>query len=215
MMKKFISFVLLVLMLAGMMSVGAMAAGTPTIEVSSVEAAPGETVTVSVSLVNNPGIACFELAVSYDTSKLEWTGVTSGGLDGNWDVAVGETVMWVNAENYTQDGEIFNLTFKVRDTASGSAEITLSYEAGEVFDENEADVAFSVSAGGIAIREKGADMNGDGDTNVLDLVTLMKHLVGLVDLEFSVADVTADNKVNVVDVIRLARYLAGDDVELY
>lgn len=216
-MKKVISLVMAVLLLVGMMSVGALAAGTPSIQVSNTDAHPGDTVTVMVSLENNPGIACFELAVSYDSSRLEWTGVSvNEEMGGNWDAAVGETILWVNADDYKQNGEIFSLTFKVLDSAkAGAADVSVSYEVGEVFDENEQDVNFTVSAGGVTIKAKGADLNKDGETDALDVICLMKHIVGLTELDETDADINADNTVDILDVIRLIRYLAGENIQLY
>lgn len=49
----------------------ALAAGDPTIEVASVEAKAGETVKVTISLKNNPGITLMKLLLDYDESKLE------------------------------------------------------------------------------------------------------------------------------------------------
>lgn len=216
-MKKVLSLVMSVLLLIGMMSVGALATGTPTIQVSKTDARPGDTVTVTVSLENNPGIACFEFMVNYDSSSLEWTGVSvNEEMGGSWDAAVGETILWVNADNYTENGEIFSLTFKVLASAkAGDAEVSVSYEAGEVFDENEQDVSFVVSAGGVTIKATGADLNKDGATNLLDLICLMKHVVGAEKLDETEADLTVDGKVDILDVIRFARYLAGADVKLY
>lgn len=218
-MKRIILFLLLVGMFAGMMSVGVLATDGPTIQVSDAEAAPGDSVTVSVSIVNNPGIACFELTVDYDESKLEWIGIAKGEPEGTWDIAIGESVMWVNSENYSQDGVILVLEFNVLETASGSAEITVSYEVGEIFNEDEVDVDFKVSAGSVAIEgaeeRVPGDLNGDGTANALDLLALMKYILGLTELDSSVADVTASKTVDILDVIRLARFLAGKNVELY
>lgn len=216
-MKKVISLVMSVLLVIGMLSVSVLAAGTPTIQVSKADARPGDTVTVTVSLENNPGIACFELVVSYDTSRLEWTGVSvNEEMGGSWDAAVGETILWVNADNYTQNGEIFSLTFNVLDSAkAGDADVSVSYEDGEVFDENEQDVSFVVSAGGVTIKAGGADLNKDGVTDLRDIICLMKHIVGAEKLDETEADITVDGKVNILDVIRFVRYLAGADVELY
>ena len=216
-MKRTIVFVLMILMLTGVLPTGSMASGLPTIYVLEEVAVPGETVILSVGLKNNPGIACFELTVDYDASQLAWVDVSENTeLDGSWDAAVGETILWVNADNYAQDGEVFSLTFEVLDSADvGYAPVTISYKSGEIFDENEVDVHFVVEAGGVMINTEGADINKDGETNALDVICLMKHIVGLAELDTTDADINTDDTVDVLDVIRLIRYLAGENVQLY
>jgi len=129
-----------------------LATGTPTFEVSEAEGQPGEEVTVTVSIVNNPGIAAIDLKVEYDTSRLEWIGVTQGAMAGNWDTAVGQTITWFGIGNYTEDGLAATLTFRVKSDASdGHAEVKVSYETGSVYNWDEEDVEFGVEAGGVEV----------------------------------------------------------------
>lgn len=165
---------------------------------------------------NNPGIACFEFAVIYDETVLRWTGFTKGALEGTWDAAAGETILWVNAENYVQDGEIFTLTFEIlEDAPVGLSEVTVSYMAGEIFDEDERDVDFAIQAGSVKVKPEGADLNKDGVTDSEDLNCLMNYLIGDESLEDWEADINADGVVDVLDIVRFVRYLADETVELY
>lgn len=56
----------------------------------------------------------------------------------------------------------------------------------------------------------------DGIPDAVELVTLMKYVVGAHDLaRDSAYDYNGDGSVDILDIVRVIRYLAGDDVELY
>ena len=152
-MKKIISFLLAALLLTGVLAMSATAAGEPEFRVSTAEASPGETVDLTVSTVNNPGIASFELDIHYDSSVLEWTAVSKGSYGGNWDVGVDESALWIDADNHSDDAVILTMTFKVKDTApAGLSEVSVSYEQGNVFDEDANDVDFETVSGGVQVK---------------------------------------------------------------
>ena len=154
-MKKLLSFLLAALLLAAL-PLCAAADGIPSFVVSSGSAAPGEEVTLTVSLANNPGIASFEYSVVYDDSVLEWTGVTKGGLAGNWDVGVGEAVTWIDADNHTDNGVVTTLVFTVKaNAAPQDTAVTLEYDPDNVFDENADNVAFAVVPGVVTVTGSG------------------------------------------------------------
>ena len=78
-MKRMIS-ILCAILLVTVLLLPAAAAGTPTITVSQATARRGESVDVTISLQNNPGIITMRLSVSYDTSALTLTNVTDLAL---------------------------------------------------------------------------------------------------------------------------------------
>lgn len=190
---------------------------TPQILVSSASAAPGGTAEITVSLQNNPGIASFELEVTYDKTKLKWIGITQGDMEGNWDVAVGENALWVNAEDYNEDGVILTLTFEVLEGATGESSVSVAYDSGDIFDVNEKNISFEVVAGTIAIKgHVPGDVNNDGVTNNKDLLRLMKYLKGKdVEVNKVALDINGDGSENNKDLLRLMKYLKGKDVEIY
>lgn len=190
----------------------------PRIVVSDASAAPGNTVNLTVTVENNPGIASFELTVVYDKEKLNWTGITQGDMEGTWDIAVGESALWVSAENLYEDGVVvLTLTFEVLAGAEGTASVTVAYDDGDIFDENENDVDFEITSGTIRIRSHVAgDVNGDGNVNNKDILRLMKYLKGKdVEVNEAALDINGDGNVNNKDLLRLMKYLKGKDVEIY
>ncbi|MBR1814957.1 MAG: S-layer homology domain-containing protein [Lachnospiraceae bacterium] len=155
-MKKLLSILLTVALLMGLAGVSSMADGEPTFQVSSAEAEPGEEVSLTVSLVNSPCVASVELAVDYDASVLEWTGVQEGEYGGTYDLAVGQLLTWFAADprsGETKDGVFCTLTFKVLEgAASGQTPVTITYEEDSVYNPNEDNEFFLVSPGSVEVK---------------------------------------------------------------
>ncbi|ATW24905.1 S-layer homology domain-containing protein [Candidatus Formimonas warabiya] len=101
----------------------------PTITVGSTASAvaPGDTVSIPVSIANNPGIATLGFEFDYDTSDLTLDSVTtstyglpnglcaSGAFTGN---PAGAKATWFQNENLTADGPLFYLNFTVKSSAT-------------------------------------------------------------------------------------------------
>ena len=131
----------------------------PSFHVAEVNGRAGGTVTVPVTIKNNPGIALFKVNVEYDENILEWTGISHKALDGFWSAEVGKPVVWVgngDAE-YEDDGEIFTLTFAVKENIEPqTTSIHLSYDPDDIQSWNEElidyeNVAFAVIEGKVNI----------------------------------------------------------------
>ncbi len=132
----------------------------PTIIVDNAEASAGETVTVTVRIENNPGIAGAILRLSYD-SALTLTGASNGeafsylqftrpGQYSNpcnfcWDSESGMA---------TEDGVILTLTFTVSNTAASgdTLDVSVSYTYGDIYDENLDDVDLDIINGHITLN---------------------------------------------------------------
>lgn len=138
--------------------------GTPTgpaFVVSKTTAKAGDTVEVTVSLKNNPGIAGAKISIRY-ASALTLTNATEGsalepidytapanlksGCAFNWDSLMGEA---------TEDGVVLYLTFKVSDqvVAGDVLDISCSYVHGDIYDENIEDVSLDCINGSVTIKE--------------------------------------------------------------
>lgn len=156
-MVKKITALLLAIVISVSMSAVAFAAGTPTVSVSSTVASPGETVTLNVSISNNPGINTFSFGFDYDTSKLTLTGVELvSGIPGQFTYS--KKAVWLNSGDITTNGNYLTLTFVVAsDAASGDANVTVTYNTGDISNYNEDDVDFEISAGKITVKNNDAD----------------------------------------------------------
>ena len=148
-MKKVLSIIVAMIMVLSVIPLSA--AATPTITVSSASAEKGATVSLNVSISNNPGINTFSLGFDYDTSRLSLTNVAkSEGLPGQFQYS--RKAVWLNSSDTTYNGVILVLTFKVLDNApSGDASVAVTYSTGDISNYNEDDVDFTLVSGKVSI----------------------------------------------------------------
>ena len=195
----------------------------PQIVVSSASAMAGSTVTVDVSLLNNPGIVSMALTVDFD-EHLELVSVTDSGLIPGQvhSPTMGKpyVLCWVNdtaTENFTADGVIATLTFEVpEDMPVGEYPITVSYDLDnyDIYNCDVELVEFAVVNGRVNVIDVLiGDVNTDTKVNALDRLYLTRFLAKWADYPEAVinmiaADVNVDTKVNALDRLILTRYLA-------
>ena len=123
-----------------------------TFTLSSATAKAGQTVTVTVSLKNNPGILGAIFSVSYDSSVMTLTGaangVTATGVKYTAPSRFKDptTFLWDSLDpTWTQDGTVLTLTFKVASNAPrGSYAVTLNYDPYDIFDADGDPIFFDV-----------------------------------------------------------------------
>ena len=165
--KKSVSLLMTLFMLCSVVAGNVVFADTDAqINVSSAKCyleGASETVTIDISLANNPGIISMMLELSYDNEYLTLTNVEDFGILGS--IAHGNdlnklpyTLSWENdtvSENITTNGKIATLTFEVsKDTPEGVYPITLSYDnySDDILDVNLKTVDFSVNTGSITVK---------------------------------------------------------------
>ncbi len=157
-----------VLWLLTWLTTASLAAGTATLAVSSAEAAPGETVTLTVSLSDNPGYAAFNMTVDFDETRLEMTDFklsTVGGLSAA--SAATRTATYASLAESTADGALATLTFRVRDDApGGTAGVGLTGVA--FFNASEKRVSVTITAGGITVAGEEAPQAPTGTEKPAD-----------------------------------------------
>ena len=197
----------------------------PQIVVNSVKGREGATVSVAISLKNNPGIASMRLKVDYDSSALTLVGVNDLGVLGSQlhsDQYTDPYVLcWANdtvTQNFTHNGEVVVLTFKIQDDANlGRYDITVSYDYDkyDIHNVQVQKVKFYTVDGAIEVVDVlPGDANGDGSVDTLDRLTLSRYLANwkgytLDQLNFAGADVNSDGSVDTLDRLILSRHLAN------
>ena len=135
----------------------------PTFVVGNVSASAGQTVTVPVSIVNNPGLLGIGLKVTYDDSAL----TLKKGATGS---AVSEVLTFTPPKNLvsgckfgwdgleisqdqTKDGQVLLLTFEVKSNASAKTyPVSITYNANDVFDNDMNSISVDVKNGGITVK---------------------------------------------------------------
>ena len=200
----------------------APATAMPQIIVDSKKTHIGDTITVSVSIKNNPGIIAMLLQIHYDSSVLElqeanakdFADVSFGPIS-NWPF----TVSWEDSihPNTTTDGVVVELIFQVKNDATpGQNSILITYDEENIFNSDFENVFFEVIPGSVEIlKYQPGDLNRDDSVNMKDYALFRQYLTGWdVDIESSVADVTGDEVVNMKDLALLRQWLNGWDVVL-
>lgn len=160
-MKRFMSTILTAVAFVALLVVPAFAAD-PAIEVSTAEASPGDSVTLTFTLSDNPGIAAYSADLVYDQSALQLTAASSGKelraltfikyIPNNRVAAFG-------ARNATKNGAMFTATFRVLDgAAEGFAPVTLSIT--EMVSEDYIYYTPTITSGGVTILPGDPDASG-------------------------------------------------------
>lgn len=197
-------------------------ADAPAFVVENVTAREGEEFTVAIRTERNSGIVSFKLKLGYDADVLELVSVTEQDFAGMSFSSTANNpfiLNWVDAihPDNTTNGVVALVTFRVKEGAPiGQTEITLSYDAEDVYDQSYDNVAFRVENGTVEIVDYvPGDVNGDGKVNNKDLGVLQQYLnewdVKVVE---KAADTNGDGKVNNKDLGLLQQYLNEWDVEL-
>ncbi len=197
----------------------------PQIVVSNSTGMVGQQVSVTISIINNPGVASMMLSVGYDEDVLALVSVTDGGQLGtavhsdNY-TACPYTLTWANdlaTENYTYNGEIVTLTFEVLEGAElGKTSVTVYYDYDnfDIFNVDGEEVWFEMVDGSVNVIDVLiGDVNSDGKVNTQDRMILTRYLAkwtGYTEdvINMTAADVNCDGKVNTQDRMILTRYLA-------
>lgn len=195
------------------------------IVIDSKEAKPGETIKVNVNLADNPGLSSLVFKVSYDKSILTLTKVEYNTAMGGQTVSPSSltspvTLYWVNGfANYEGNGVFATLTFTVSESAKEGdvANITVTYNADDVFNINDENVNLNITDGKVTVIDYvPGDINGDGKLNNKDVTRFMQYNAGWnVQVNKSALDVNGDGRVNNKDVTRLMQYNAGWIVEIH
>ena len=125
----------------------------PTVILSDVVVAAGETAEVTVSVLNNPGIAVANMTVYYNGTRLDFNAddvnATNGAIFPTLDS--GLNLFFSADANCTGDDVLATVSFTVAEgTAAGTYPITITIN--EIIDENAAPVEFAVVAGSIIVK---------------------------------------------------------------
>lgn len=154
-MKKLMSLLLIILVLVSF-SLPANAQGTgtePQLVVSTVEAMPGDEVSVTITIRNNPGIGVINPKFVFDSSRLQWLGYEEGGLKG-WTVTE-KAGVWLGNSDSDYNGVILTLRFRVLDSAQdGLAEIRLVCGDGDAYNYAEELILFHLISGGVQVGKQ-------------------------------------------------------------
>lgn len=145
---KAVALLISILMITSSAFVMTFAAGSATISAGQIgTATPGQHITIPVSISNNTGIMGFSISFEYDKNVLTPVSATSGTvINGLFDNSIETSeagsfdVVWSGTEDCKQNGVLFNITFAVNSSASGTTKIDVSYSQADTFNEKWEDV---------------------------------------------------------------------------
>ncbi|MCL2225899.1 MAG: metallophosphoesterase [Defluviitaleaceae bacterium] len=210
---------------------------SPKLTVSSVSAPQGGQATVNVSIANNPGFATmvmkiefhedlellgFELACDCDRNTEACDFCRAFDAPDNLQTFPNHVFMgWTKGtEDITDDGVLFNLTFRVCNDATVGAVLPITvtfynaYVGGgsdipQNADGDELDI--TIVNGQISVTgQRVGDLNGDGRITSADATHLARYLVSRTPGSFNpLFDINCDGYVDMLDLLRLSRTLVG------
>ncbi len=197
---------------------------SPTIVIGSVEGAAGDTVKVTVSLKNNPGVASLKLNITYPSgltlTAIEYNSAIGGQSQQPQNMSSPVTLNWFNGTADSKGDFVYaTLTFKISDSAAENAvySINATFNPDDVYNTDLDNVDFSVQSGKVTvINYIPGDINGDKSVNNKDLTILFRYLSNWnVTVNEKALDVNGDGSVNNKDLTILFRYLSNWDVEIH
>lgn len=159
-MKKIITFLTSIILICTVCFVPSSAAGSGSLTMSSASGKQGDSVTLSINLTANPGLATMSLQVEYDTGALSLTGVSDSKLLAGADLSSVYNspykITWIDYSSKSDNkktGTIASFTFKIKDNAKvGNTSVKLifldSYDS--IYNEN----SFSATSGNITVNCK-------------------------------------------------------------
>lgn len=203
----------------------ANAANVAIVSVESINAVPGSNVTINVSVKDNPGIMAANFTVTYDEG-LTLTDSKSGDAFSPLAMTKPENYnspckfSWdaldIAAED-VKDGIILTLSFTVdKDVkANTKLNVKLSYQSGNIIDNEMNDIPVSISNGSITVIDYiPGDINSDGNVDLKDVTLIRRLVTGYnVTANKSAADVNGDGEITMKDVVLIRRYVV--DAEGY
>lgn len=137
-MKRLLTVVFLLLMVVSL-TVFAVAADYE-VYAEAVKVVPNKTVEVPIIMKNNRGLMGFKLEVSWLPDQLDVVSVAKGELlkKGNYNTNFGNRdscfdVLWNSTENVTEDGTLFVIEVKLKQTVKDEAKIKLSFSQPDTF----------------------------------------------------------------------------------
>ena len=227
-MKQSVVRLVLLLALAGFClglptSAIASEAASTEIAVSAGAGAPGDEVTLNVTLSGNPGMAFLKLKVDYDSSLSLVSARNKGVLGGTFTVSQTTAVkpyvlQWMGASDSAGNGVIATVTFKIASgAAAGSKPVTVTVD--ECYNASLADVTVAVKNAAVSVTgttrttaktpAKG-DADGDGDVTMKDVLLARKFIAKMgVKVNESALDVDGDRDVTMKDVLLIRKFIAG------
>ena len=228
-MKKFISFLLCVLLLTALVIPASASGEAFVVTPSTVTVKPGGTITLNVAAGNAPECVSFAVGIQYDKSVFKVTGISPAENPGGFltGFTVEEAPRGIAALNYEKNqeadavamaptGSVGTITLKVSDDAE-EGDYTITCEAQTIpnVDTSEGTAA-TVNSVMVTVRNVTmGDVSKDGKLSLKDCTLLQqyvanKEMFDLSKIDLTAADVTNDGKISLKDCTKLQQMVASE-----
>lgn len=198
----------------------------------------GDTVDVTISLINNPGIVSLQLMLGYDMNALELISIVAGEQFNEFveysPIHVNPVVVnWFDGlnTNSNANGVLVTLTFKIKDdTAIGEYPITVAYSAEDTFDYELNNVYFETQNGVIEVFTCSHPETTTRIENYTDATATIDGWYDIVNYciecgceisrqtivipAYISGDANSDGAINNKDILTIIRYHVGWDIEI-
>ena len=190
----------------------------PQITADNKSATAGQTIQITISLKNNPGIAGLAVSLKYDESVLTLKDTENGGLFSGFTAA--KNFAWDESNDVLEDGVLATFTFEVAENAQ-AGDYGIEVLIRSCTNENLDDVELSSMNGKVSVIDfVYGDSNGDQKIDMKDVVLLRKYITNFdydtntssVTVGFG-ADANGDNKIDMKDVVILRKYITNYDYD--
>lgn len=198
-----------------------VSASGPSVWVTATPADIGETSTVIVQYLRNPGFSGYNFAINFDQDLLEVQSIESqlalGSFNSNIEDADRQSlnVVWYHSSNVEDDCTLFTMELLVNEgaTLGDVLDITITNNEGGVYNADSELVPVYFSDGALSVDAVVVgDIYEDGAVNANDASLLARYLTTITDLnirQLTAADVYADDTVDMKDIVRLAQVIVG------
>ena len=184
----------------------------PTYTVSSGTGKPGDDITLTLDISNNPGICTMTIWLHYaegltlksaSDSRLFVGGMFSGSYKLN---PFG--LSWDDSANFDGDnssnGTLATVVFSIDENAApGDYEVWLTYDYGNIYNLDLEDFECEMVAGKITVIGDICDLNQDGSVNALDISIMRKNLLCR-EKEYNI---NGDEEFDIRDLVYLSKRL--------
>ena len=193
------------------------ATSLPTISGNQITAAPGDTISLQVTLTANPGFCYLKLRYSFNSDALTLKEIINGNVSTDAFSVTPSAILWDTEQNTKINGTLCTFVFSVNNNANGDYRIGLNVI--QCFNYDEKSVSFNVNDGKITVTKQGngflpGDVNLDGKVKTEDARLALRQAIGLENYSpdsasFRAADVDADKTVTTKDARTILRVAIG------
>ena len=186
------------------------------VSVKNYNAEKGKTIDIPIDMTKAQTIGSMDITLTYDSSVLTATKVTSGTLTsgstvmGNTATLGTVTIGIMDVFGFSGDGSIAKITFEVIGNDGDTSSLTLTSVSASDTDFN--DVPLTTQNGKFTVGTSpcgvAGDLNGDGKVSSLDALMALQMSVGLIQVD-QCADVNGNGKVTSLDALMILQKAVG------